>query len=39
MSRFTLSPRAQADVDEIWDYIVKHWGVEQAEFYAETTRG
>jgi plasmid stabilization system protein ParE len=33
MSRFTLSPRAQADLDEIWDYIVKYWGVEK-EFYA-----
>ncbi len=33
MTRFTLSPRAQADLDEIWDYTVKHWGVDQAEFY------
>jgi len=33
VTRFILSPRAQADLDEIWDYTVKHWGVEQAEFY------
>jgi toxin ParE1/3/4 len=33
VTRFVLSPRAQADLDEIWDYSVKHWGVEQAEFY------
>jgi len=33
VTRFTLSPRAQADLDEIWDYTVKHWGVDQAEFY------
>jgi toxin ParE1/3/4 len=33
VTRFTLSPRAQADLDEIWDYTAKQWGVEQAEIY------
>lgn len=33
MSRFILSPRAQADLDGIWDYTVETWGVDQAERY------
>jgi toxin ParE1/3/4 len=33
VAHFILSPRAQADVDEIWAYTVERWGVEQAEFY------
>jgi toxin ParE1/3/4 len=33
MSRYTLSPRAEADLDEIWDYTVKTWGEKQAEDY------
>lgn len=33
MTRFALSPRAQADIDEIWEYSVKHWGVSHAETY------
>lgn len=33
MRRFTLSPRAQADIEEIWDYTVQHWNVDQAEVY------
>jgi len=33
VARFILSPRAQADVDEIWTYTVERWGVEQAELY------
>lgn len=33
MTRFVLSPRAQADLDEIWDYTFEHWGADQAEFY------
>lgn len=33
MSRYVLSPRAQSDLDEIWDYTAEHWGVEQAENY------
>lgn len=32
-SRFLLSPRAQKDLDEIWDYTAARWGIEQAEIY------
>jgi toxin ParE1/3/4 len=31
--RFVLKPRAQADLDEIWDYTAERWGQEQAETY------
>ncbi|HXN88392.1 MAG TPA: type II toxin-antitoxin system RelE/ParE family toxin [Methylocella sp.] len=33
MTRFVVSPRAQADLDAIWEYTVNRWGIEQAEFY------
>jgi toxin ParE1/3/4 len=33
MSRSVLSPRARADLDEIWSYTVQKWGVDQAEPY------
>lgn len=33
MSRFVLSPRAQTDLDDIWDYTAETWGVDQAERY------
>ncbi len=33
MSRFTLSPRAQADLEEIWDYTEARWSRDQAEIY------
>jgi len=33
MSGYVLSPRAQADLDEIWDYSAKHWGENRAERY------
>lgn len=33
MSRYTLSPRAQEDLSEIWDYSVERWGVDQADAY------
>lgn len=32
-ARFTLSPRAQNDVDDIWNYTARRFGVEQAETY------
>jgi toxin ParE1/3/4 len=31
--RFVLTPRAQADLDEIWDYTAERWGLDQAETY------
>jgi toxin ParE1/3/4 len=33
MSRFTLSPRARADIEEIWDYTEARWSRDQAEIY------
>jgi toxin ParE1/3/4 len=30
---YVLSPRAQGDIDEIWERTRKQWGVDQAEFY------
>jgi plasmid stabilization system protein ParE len=29
--RYSLSPRAQSDLDEIRVYTARHWGVDQAE--------
>src|SRR5690242_3405887 len=31
--RFVLTPRAQADLDEIWDYTADRWSFDQAEIY------
>jgi toxin ParE1/3/4 len=31
--RCIISPRAQGDLDEIWTYTTKRWGIDQAEFY------
>ena len=33
MRRYTLTPRAQADLEDIWNYTVAHWGADQAENY------
>jgi toxin ParE1/3/4 len=33
MSRYVLSPRARADLDEIWNYTTQRWGTAQAEDY------
>jgi toxin ParE1/3/4 len=33
MSRYVLSPRAQTDLEEIWDYTAENWGAGQAERY------
>jgi toxin ParE1/3/4 len=33
MSRYTLSPRTQADIEEIWDYTEARWSRDQAEVY------
>lgn len=30
---FVLTPRAQRDLDEIWDYTADRWGLDQAETY------
>ena len=31
--RAVLSPRARGDLEDIWDYTIKRWGLDQAEFY------
>lgn len=33
MTRFTLSPKAQREIMEIWLYTADNWGVDQAERY------
>jgi toxin ParE1/3/4 len=34
VTQYVLSPRAQADLDEIWDYSAMQWGDDQAEAYS-----
>lgn len=33
MTRYLLSPAAQADLSEIWDYSTQNWGTERADRY------
>ncbi len=33
MSVFALSPRAKTDIDDIWEFTVARWGLDQAETY------
>ena len=33
MTGLVLSPRAQSDLEEIWDYSAEHWGEDRAEEY------
>ncbi|WP_433603730.1 type II toxin-antitoxin system RelE/ParE family toxin (plasmid) [Nocardia sp. CA-135953] len=33
MSRYLLSPAAQADLEQIWDYTAQRWDADQAEEY------
>jgi toxin ParE1/3/4 len=33
VSKYVLSPRARADLSEIWDYSAEHWGSAQADRY------
>jgi toxin ParE1/3/4 len=33
MKRFVLSPAAQADLEDIWDYSAARWSIAQAETY------
>ena len=33
MTGFVLSPLAQADLRDIWDYTADKWGLDQAESY------
>lgn len=36
MSELVFSPRAQFDLDEIWEYTADRWDVEQADSYVRT---
>ena len=38
MAGYALSPAAQADLSEIWDYTAEHWGEAQAERYTRRIR-
>jgi toxin ParE1/3/4 len=38
MTGYVLSPRAQADIDEIWDYTADRWNDDQAERYTKDLR-
>ena len=38
MTRYVLSPRAQADLSDIWDYTADRWGAAQAETYIRHLR-
>jgi len=31
--RYVLSPLAQRDLDEIWNYTAQRWSIDQAEIY------
>jgi toxin ParE1/3/4 len=33
VSRYLLSPAAQADLEQIWDYTCQRWDVDQADEY------
>ncbi len=33
MAEYRLRPKARSDIDTIWDYTVKTWGVQQARSY------
>ena len=38
MKRAVLSPRAQADIEDIWDYTARLWDADQAERYVSDLR-
>jgi toxin ParE1/3/4 len=38
LARFTLSPKAQRDLEEIWDFSTERWGEAQAETYVRSIR-
>ena len=39
MAEFRLSPKAQPDLDGIFDYTVTHWGLSQALRYTDLIEG
>lgn len=38
MKTYLLTPKAQIDLELIWDYTEKNWGVLQAEIYVHLIR-
>lgn len=38
MRTYRLTPKAQADLEHIWDYSQKNWGISQAEIYVQAIR-
>lgn len=36
---FILSPRAQSDIEEIWDYTAAHWSLDQEDAYIRQIQG
>ncbi len=38
MKKIRLSPAAQNDLDEIWDYSNENWGARKAQEYVEAIR-
>ncbi len=38
MKALVFSPAAEADIDAIYDYSAKYWGVERAERYIDALR-
>ena len=38
MTGHVVSPRARADLNDIWDYTADHWGLDQAERYFHVLR-
>ena len=38
MAKYQLRPKARSDIDAVWDYTVKTWGVQQALSYVAVLR-
>ena len=38
MAEYRLSPAAERDLELIWTYTVRQWGVEQADLYVHPAR-
>ena len=35
MDKFRLLPEAEKDLESIWQYTAKNWGVDQADYYID----
>lgn len=36
MAEYRLTPTAEGDLESIWTYTVRQWGIEQADHYIDT---